>query len=296
MIAGGGTDDSEGFFVEPTVIETDDPSFRLMRDELFGPVVTAYVYPEDEWEQTLELVDDTAPYGLTGAVFAQDRGADRRGAGRAALRGRELLRQRQADRRGRRPAAVRRRARVGHERQGRLDVEPDPLGQPADDQGDVRPAARLPLPVPGRRERRRVSLKRPLFVAVAFSLVVVSVATAARIHGTAGPDRLQAVNGVRDLVSCGRGYDLATVDGLDRVARDCEMVTRQTSRDPYENGESQHETEVEPDSAAFGKTVVAVFQVGRIFDGGARNIGFAVSRDSGRTWRRGFLPGLTAAG
>ena len=119
------------------------------------------------------------------------------------------------------------------------------------------------------------------------------MATAARIHGTHGPDRLQAVNGVRDLVSCGRGHDLATVDGLDRVARDCEVVTRQASRDPYENGESQHETEVEPDSAAFGKTVVAVFQVGRIFDGGARSIGYAVSRDSGRTWRRGFLPGLT---
>ena len=83
------------------------------------------------------------------------------------------------------------------------------------------------------------------------------------------------------------------MDGLDRVGLDCEVVTRQASRDPYANGESQHETEVEPDSASFGKTVVALFQVGRIFDGGARNIGYAVSRDSGRTWRRGFLPGLT---
>jgi hypothetical protein len=136
-------------------------------------------------------------------------------------------------------------------------------------------------------------LKRPLLVAVTFSLVVVSVATAARVHGTKGPDRLQAVNGVRDLVACGRGYDLATVDAADRVARDCEVVTRQASRDPYDNGESQHETEVEPDSAAFGKTVVALFQVGRIYDGGSRNIGYAVSHDSGRTWRRGFLSGLT---
>jgi hypothetical protein len=93
-------------------------------------------------------------------------------------------------------------------------------------------------------------------------------------------------------VLCGRGLDVATVDGLDRVAPDCEVVTRQASRDPYRNGESQHETEVEPDSAAFGKKVVAVFQVGRIFDGGARNIGFATSRDSGRTWKRGFLRGL----
>jgi hypothetical protein len=117
------------------------------------------------------------------------------------------------------------------------------------------------------------------------------VATAARIRGTAGPDRLQAANGIRDTVLCGRGHDLATVDWLDRVAG-CEVVTRQASRDPYRNAESQHETEVEPDSFAFGTTVVAVFQVGRVYDGGARNIGFAVSRDSGRTWKRGFLRGL----
>jgi hypothetical protein len=118
------------------------------------------------------------------------------------------------------------------------------------------------------------------------------LATAARIRGTAGPDRLQTANGVRDSVFCGRGRDLATVDGLDRVARDCEVVTRQVSRDPYRNSGSQHETEVEPDSFAFGTTVVAVFQVGRIFDGGAHNIGFAVSRNSGRTWKRGLLHGL----
>jgi 1-pyrroline-5-carboxylate dehydrogenase len=75
VLVGGGYDDSEGFFVEPTVIETRDPNFRLLRDELFGPVVTAYVYPENDYESTLELVDRTAPYGLTGAVFARDRSA-----------------------------------------------------------------------------------------------------------------------------------------------------------------------------------------------------------------------------
>jgi 1-pyrroline-5-carboxylate dehydrogenase len=75
VLVGGGYDDSQGYFVQPTVIETRDPNFRLLRDELFGPVVTAYVYPEREYEQTLELVDSTAPYGLTGAVFARDRGA-----------------------------------------------------------------------------------------------------------------------------------------------------------------------------------------------------------------------------
>ncbi|HWN23262.1 MAG TPA: L-glutamate gamma-semialdehyde dehydrogenase [Gaiellaceae bacterium] len=75
IVAGGGTDDSEGFFVEPTVIATDDPGSRTMREELFGPVVTTYVYDEKRWDETLELVDETSPYGLTGAVFADDRDA-----------------------------------------------------------------------------------------------------------------------------------------------------------------------------------------------------------------------------
>jgi 1-pyrroline-5-carboxylate dehydrogenase len=75
VLVGGGTDDSEGYFVEPTVIETEDPNFRLLRDELFGPLVTAYVYPENEYEQVLELVDSTAPYALTGSVFAEEREA-----------------------------------------------------------------------------------------------------------------------------------------------------------------------------------------------------------------------------
>jgi 1-pyrroline-5-carboxylate dehydrogenase len=73
IVTGGGTDDSVGWFVEPTVIKTDDPQFRLMRDELFGPVVTAYVYDEHRWDETLKLVDETAPYALTGAVFSNDR-------------------------------------------------------------------------------------------------------------------------------------------------------------------------------------------------------------------------------
>jgi 1-pyrroline-5-carboxylate dehydrogenase len=57
VVVGGGVDDSEGYFVEPTVIETEDPNFRLLRDELFGPVVTAFVYPEKKWDETLALVD-----------------------------------------------------------------------------------------------------------------------------------------------------------------------------------------------------------------------------------------------
>jgi 1-pyrroline-5-carboxylate dehydrogenase len=72
VLVGGGTDDSDGWFVEPTVIETSDPDFRTMREELFGPVVTAFVYDEDRYDEALELIDRGAPYGLTGAVFARD--------------------------------------------------------------------------------------------------------------------------------------------------------------------------------------------------------------------------------
>ncbi|MGH3031269.1 MAG: L-glutamate gamma-semialdehyde dehydrogenase [Gaiellaceae bacterium] len=75
VVVGGGYDDTEGYFVEPTVIETADPDFRLLREELFGPVVTTFVYPDGKWEETLELVDRSAPYGLTGAIFAEDREA-----------------------------------------------------------------------------------------------------------------------------------------------------------------------------------------------------------------------------
>jgi 1-pyrroline-5-carboxylate dehydrogenase len=75
VLVGGGYDDSEGYFVEPTVLETTDPNFRTMRDELFGPVVTTYVYPEGKYGETLEMIDRGAPYGLTGAVFARERDA-----------------------------------------------------------------------------------------------------------------------------------------------------------------------------------------------------------------------------
>jgi len=75
VLVGGGYDDSDGWFVEPTVLETSDPDFRTMKEELFGPVVTAYVYPEGKYDETLELVDKGAPYGLTGAVFARERDA-----------------------------------------------------------------------------------------------------------------------------------------------------------------------------------------------------------------------------
>jgi 1-pyrroline-5-carboxylate dehydrogenase len=75
VVVGGETDDSTGWFVSPTIVETSDPGFDLMRRELFGPVVTAYVYDEKRVDDTLGLVDSTSPYALTGAVFATDRRA-----------------------------------------------------------------------------------------------------------------------------------------------------------------------------------------------------------------------------
>jgi 1-pyrroline-5-carboxylate dehydrogenase len=72
IVAGGSYDDSDGWFVQPTVIETSDPDFRTMKEELFGPVVTAFVYDDSRYEDTLDLVDKGTTYGLTGAVFARD--------------------------------------------------------------------------------------------------------------------------------------------------------------------------------------------------------------------------------
>ncbi len=73
IISGGTCDDSVGYFIEPTVIVTSNPHFRTMVEEIFGPVLTIYVFPADAFDATLELVDSTSEYALTGAVFAQDR-------------------------------------------------------------------------------------------------------------------------------------------------------------------------------------------------------------------------------
>jgi 1-pyrroline-5-carboxylate dehydrogenase len=75
VLAGGGTDDSVGYFVQPTLLEAEDPAYRLMCEEIFGPVLTVHVYPAARWTETLALVDRTSPYALTGAVFARDRAA-----------------------------------------------------------------------------------------------------------------------------------------------------------------------------------------------------------------------------
>jgi hypothetical protein len=176
-------------------------------------------------------------------------------------------------------------------------------------------------------------------LAVATTLVLAFPASAARIQGTQGPDRLLGTprddavygragndrlvgrgghdllhggpgrdsifgetgndrvvahyDGAADSVACGPGRDVVTAEAADVVAADCEVVSLQLSRDPSQSFRAQHETQVEPDSFAFGRTVVTAFQSGRFEDGGASGIGWATSRDGGRTWRSGLLPGLT---
>ena len=75
VIAGGNCDKSAGYFIEPTVIETTDPKYVTMCEEIFGPVLTMYVYPEKKYSETLQILDETSPYALTGAIISQDREA-----------------------------------------------------------------------------------------------------------------------------------------------------------------------------------------------------------------------------
>ncbi len=77
ILQGGVARGEEGFYIEPTLVQTDDPGYRLLCEEIFGPVVTAYVYPDDGWHDVLATVDRTSPYALTGSVFARDRRAVR---------------------------------------------------------------------------------------------------------------------------------------------------------------------------------------------------------------------------
>lgn len=75
IVAGGTSDATDGYFIAPTIVETDDPGYKLLQEEIFGPVVTVYPYDGGRWLDTLALVDQTSPYALTGAVFARDRRA-----------------------------------------------------------------------------------------------------------------------------------------------------------------------------------------------------------------------------
>jgi len=73
ILSGGSGDKSKGFYIDPTVILARNPHFITMEEEIFGPVMTIYVYEDDKFEETLKLCDDTSPYGLTGAIFSNDK-------------------------------------------------------------------------------------------------------------------------------------------------------------------------------------------------------------------------------
>ena len=80
VVAGGVAKGDEGYFIKPTLVEAKEPGYRLLCEEIFGPVVTAYVYDDAAWSETLQIIDTTSPYALTGAVFANDRSAVREAA------------------------------------------------------------------------------------------------------------------------------------------------------------------------------------------------------------------------
>jgi 1-pyrroline-5-carboxylate dehydrogenase len=75
LVFGGGARDADGYFIDPTLLQADDPRYRTMCEEIFGPVLSVHVYPDARWTETLRTVDETSPYALTGGVFAQDRQA-----------------------------------------------------------------------------------------------------------------------------------------------------------------------------------------------------------------------------
>jgi hypothetical protein len=125
--------------------------------------------------------------------------------------------------------------------------------------------------------------------------LLLGTTRADRISARAGTDRIDVAGGRRDVVSCGAGTDLVAADAADRIAADCERISRRLSSDTFTGGGALHATQAEPDSFSSGAKIVATFQVGRYRDGGAQAIGFAVSSDAGRTWRHGLLPRLTAA-
>ncbi|HET7567703.1 MAG TPA: sialidase family protein [Gaiellaceae bacterium] len=136
--------------------------------------------------------------------------------------------------------------------------------------------------------------------AVLAALVLATPAAAATIvgkpgatvvRGTAKADRIDAADGKRQQVLCGKGRDFALVDELDRTSG-CETVARRVAVDTTSGAGGQHRTLLEPQLAASGSTVVGVFQSGRHQLAGADAIGFAVSHDAGRTWKAGVLPGF----
>ena len=154
VVAGGTYDDSEGWFVRPTVIESSDPTDEMFSTEYFGPILAVHVYPDRQYDKVLDQMESVAPYALTGAIIAQDRTAVADATHRLRFAAGNFYVNDKPTGRGRRPAALRRRAGVGHQRQGGLGGQPHALDLDPVDQGDLRPADRPPLPAHGLRPAR----------------------------------------------------------------------------------------------------------------------------------------------
>ena len=149
VVAGGQVDDSVGYFVRPTVVECGDPTDQMFTTEYFGPILAVHVYEDADFEKVVAQMESIAPYALTGAIIAQDR--------RAIAWAQEALRFAAGNFYindkptgavvGQQPFGGARASR--HQRQGRRRGQPAALDQPAQHQGDVRPADGLPLPLHG---------------------------------------------------------------------------------------------------------------------------------------------------
>jgi hypothetical protein len=149
ILAGGTADDTEGYFVRPTVIQADNPAHEVFTTEYFGPILGVFVYDDADYDDVIRQAADIAAYGLTGAVIAQDRAA--------IVEAMEVLRfaagnfyiNDKPDRCGGRTSAVRRCPSKRYERQSGVDFQPAPLGITAFGEGTVRTANGLPLPAHG---------------------------------------------------------------------------------------------------------------------------------------------------
>ncbi len=224
VVAGGTYDDSEGWFVRPTVIESSDPTDEMFATEYFGPILSVHVYPDKQYSKVLDQMESFAPYALTGAVIAQDRAVIADATAQAALRRGQLLRQRQADRRGRRAAAVRWRTGIWHQRQGRLRREPPALDVRSLDQGELRPADEPRLPpyglsptrLPRAAHPRALTRARPLSARATPAGDVVSMAIAALIGPAADCSIFPPMNGTFALSSASSSSSVRVPDGTSR--------------------------------------------------------------------------------
>jgi 1-pyrroline-5-carboxylate dehydrogenase len=148
IIAGGHGDKSTGYFIEPTIVLTMDPHFLTMEEEIFAPVLTIYVYPDEQRDETIQALDQTSPYALTGAIFARDRYVINLLTDALADSAGNFLHQQQVlgSRGG--PAALWRSQGLRHQRQGRQLPEPDPLDLSPHHQGELHSARGYQVPFP----------------------------------------------------------------------------------------------------------------------------------------------------